>query len=351
MNILNYTYPQVEDTTSHVCKAIAPEPRNALSLYNERCCATARPCVLPTSLYKLDKILKGGLLAGTLTEISGPPGCGKTQFCLMLTVIATLPLQLGGIGTRVIYIDTEGTFSGERLLEIAKTRYPAHFSSVDHLTQLATSVHVFSEMTCENLAKRLESLEVLLAEQSFGLIIVDSLASPIRKEFETDSTRGRSHRAAELSSQASMLKQLAEDYLIAVVVTNQITTQIADVQSEPQPDCDWAERDESASEGVVVTALGTTWSHCVCTRMVLQFQPEGRRMITVAKSPFSGPESVVVTVEDKGLVTDWTSSADLPQLRCANPSAFSLTSRSAIEGWSVEHPGMYVTKNQTSLFS
>lgn len=34
----------------------------------------------------------------------------------MLTVIATLPLELGGLGTRVIYIDTEATFSSERCI-------------------------------------------------------------------------------------------------------------------------------------------------------------------------------------------------------------------------------------------
>ena len=45
-------------------------PFKALSLYNERRCAAAtHPCVLPTSLHKLDRILRGGLLAGTLTEV------------------------------------------------------------------------------------------------------------------------------------------------------------------------------------------------------------------------------------------------------------------------------------------
>eukprot|EP00731_Ephydatia_muelleri_P028001 Em0019g874a len=196
---------------------------------------------------------------------------------------------------------------------MAKARYPAHFASVDRLSQLAAGVHVFSDMTWENLARRLESLEVLLAEQSFGLIVVDSVASPIRKEFETQSTQGRFHRAAELSLQASMLKRLAEDYLIPVscnllvlsstwfsslpkvVVTNQITTQVLCDQNEPQSDCDWMpEGGEGASEGVVTSALGNTWSHC----------------ITVTKSPLCGPESVIVAVQDKGLVVDWTTSGE-----------------------------------------
>ena len=37
-------------------------------------------------------------------QIAGPPGSGKTQFCLMLCVIATLPPSLGGLGVKVAYI-------------------------------------------------------------------------------------------------------------------------------------------------------------------------------------------------------------------------------------------------------
>ena len=91
---------------------------------------------LSTSIPKLDFILKGGLPPCTVTEvtncyrgqlyqiillvyvlvvqISGPPGSGKTQFCMMLSVQSALPIMMGGCGRPVIYIDTEGAFSAER---------------------------------------------------------------------------------------------------------------------------------------------------------------------------------------------------------------------------------------------
>ncbi len=47
-------------------------------------------------------------------QISGPPGCGKTQFCIMLSAVSALPKIVGGRGSPVIYIDTEGAFSAER---------------------------------------------------------------------------------------------------------------------------------------------------------------------------------------------------------------------------------------------
>ena len=44
MNILNYTYPQVEASTSHVCKAIAPAPRNVSERRKHCSYLFARPC-------------------------------------------------------------------------------------------------------------------------------------------------------------------------------------------------------------------------------------------------------------------------------------------------------------------
>lgn len=47
-------------------------------------------------------------------QITSPPGCGKTQFCIMVSVLATLPVSMGGLDGAVIYIDTESAFSAER---------------------------------------------------------------------------------------------------------------------------------------------------------------------------------------------------------------------------------------------
>jgi RecA/RadA recombinase len=78
--------------------------------------------------------------------LAGAAGNGKTQACLTLSVLASLPvalqyinhLQLHGNGndgdmkhvnpasvaSGVIYIDTEGTFSAPRVGEIAQSMRP-----------------------------------------------------------------------------------------------------------------------------------------------------------------------------------------------------------------------------------
>ena len=41
---------------------------------------------LPSGLQELDTVLGGGIQIGTLTEIMGAPGTGKTQFCIGCSV-------------------------------------------------------------------------------------------------------------------------------------------------------------------------------------------------------------------------------------------------------------------------
>lgn len=64
----------------------------------------------------------GGLSRGSLTEVVGPAGVGKSQLCLTMCACAGLPEALGGLGegTGVLFLDTEQKFSPHRLQEIAK---------------------------------------------------------------------------------------------------------------------------------------------------------------------------------------------------------------------------------------
>jgi RAD51-like protein 1 len=79
----------------------------------------------------------------------GPAGVGKTQFCHMLAILATLPKEKFGLDGSVLYFDSEGSFSADRkaffipflssnfisnpnknfrLLEMATSRDPNYFN-------------------------------------------------------------------------------------------------------------------------------------------------------------------------------------------------------------------------------
>eukprot|EP01121_Diplochlamys_sp_Union-15-3_P004648 TRINITY_DN14839_c0_g1_i1.p1 TRINITY_DN14839_c0_g1~~TRINITY_DN14839_c0_g1_i1.p1 ORF type:complete len:147 (-),score=17.80 TRINITY_DN14839_c0_g1_i1:88-528(-) len=64
-------------------------------------------------------MLGGGVPLGKLTEFCGVPGIGKTQMGFQLAVNVSIPNHFGGVEGECIYIDTEGSFMVERLVEIA----------------------------------------------------------------------------------------------------------------------------------------------------------------------------------------------------------------------------------------
>ena len=78
------------------------------------------PILLPENCRSLDELLGGGVETLSLTEVFGEFRAGKTQFCHTLCVTCQMPIESGGGGGKIIYIDTEGTFRPERVAEIAR---------------------------------------------------------------------------------------------------------------------------------------------------------------------------------------------------------------------------------------
>ncbi|KAK7504250.1 hypothetical protein BaRGS_00004554 [Batillaria attramentaria] len=266
-----------------------------------------------TSLPDLDKVLHGGLPAGTITEVAGPAGCGKTQFCMTLSVLATLPECHGGQGGAVLYIDTEGAFSARRLLEIAQCRLPDQFSDEKSLKWLASSVHIDLVQSCTALMNRLQNIEEDIITKNIKVVVLDSVASLVRKEFSSVE-RGMMRRTDFLLTEAALLKYIAEAFSIPIIVTNQITTRYGErppdihVHVEDAGDesfCGGLTAIETDGEGSYMTAaLGNTWSHSVNTRLILQFLPADRRQILVAKSPVAPFTCFDFIIKDQGVVQD-----------------------------------------------
>lgn len=74
----------------------------------------------------LDAVLGGGVPTGSVTEFCGVPGVGKTQLGMQLAVDVQIPEAFGGVGGGAVYVDTEGSFMVERLVDIAS-------AAVDHV--------------------------------------------------------------------------------------------------------------------------------------------------------------------------------------------------------------------------
>ncbi|XP_069773283.1 DNA repair protein RAD51 homolog 2 isoform X3 [Narcine bancroftii] len=310
MRLTGQSIHKVYSLLKIVSKACAPKMITALEMKTERC---SNPSIafFPTSLAELDEILHGGLACGTLTEVTGPSGCGKTQFCFMMSVLATLPISMGGLDGTVIYIDTESAFSAERLVEVARCRFPDYFCTEQELIKMTKKIHVYREFTCFDVLRRVESLEDDIISKGVKLIIVDSVASVVRKEFDTRLQGNLLARSNLLSNEAATLKYLAEEFFIPIILTNQITTRMGPREAvcfQPGSVADDLPLSEGrgispdGETGYATAALGNTWSHSVNTRLIMQYMDFDSRQIIVAKSPLAPFAMFIFTIQNSGLI-------------------------------------------------
>ena len=173
----------------------------------------AEKIMIHTGCKEVDAILEGGLEAGSITEIYGEYRCGKTQFCHTLCVTCQLPLSQGGGEGKALYIDTEGTFRPQRLHQIAE-RFNLNPSDV------LDNVAYARAHNTDHQSQLLLAAASMMAEARFALIIVDSATSLYRSEFNG---RGElSVRQVHLGRFLRQLQRLAEEFGVAIVVTNQV---------------------------------------------------------------------------------------------------------------------------------
>jgi RAD51-like protein 1 len=254
---------------------VAPTPVTARSLLErpEGC--------LRTLLEPLDTVIEGGVQAGGITEVVGPAGLGKTQFCLGMCVVGCLD-RLACKG-RVLYIDTEKKFSAERLSEIGLSRFPESFTERGSMDEMLRRVIVQVPTTSVQLLEMLQNLQEAVIGLNIVLIVIDSIAALARTEFGYESI---AERQKLLGQQASTLKYLAESFHIPIIVTNQITTKIENGSSK------------------LVAALGPMWAHAVNTRLQLTARGDYKRSLLVSKSSFAPLVEIPYKVTMKGLEID-----------------------------------------------
>jgi len=166
-----------------------------------------------TGSEKLDELLGGGIETQAITEMHGAFGSGKSQLGLQLAVNAQLPKDKGGLGGKVIFIDSEGTFRPERI------------------TQMATALGLDPKKTMDNIlvgraynsdhqVMLVEKSEEVIKEQGVKMIIVDSITSAFRSDYTGRGTLA--NRQQKLNRHLHKLQRLADVYNLAIYLTNQV---------------------------------------------------------------------------------------------------------------------------------
>lgn len=226
------------------------------------------------TLLNTNELLKTGIL----TEICGPPGVGKTQF--LLKTCSTHLLDPNNAKNSIIYIDTENNFNPGRLLEISRVKYTHNLQSEEDVLNMSKRVYVAKVFSMSDFNKKMEQLEREIIKQNTSLVIIDSLASLVRREFSGNNAQVYSDRSKFLTKISTYLKKIAQLLDVSMILTNQIVT--CTTKGDSSNDID-----KVSSENSVIPALGSTWSHFINIRIVLQYVNDEHRELLIAKSPVS----------------------------------------------------------------
>jgi RecA/RadA recombinase len=389
-----------------VASTCAPKPKTALQLLQDTTTlqamnmSTDQNCwnrlrYLPTGVQSLDDALRGGLRIGTITELAGRAGVGKTQLAMQLCVMTARFRQAA------VYMDTENKLSLARLQEIAQQR-AAQYYNPNHATrkrtwedsnnayfdytnlsaaakdtcqqspsssqsnensnglgqassplnmpypsalQVLDNVTVFSPSTMQELMSSLLEVEALALARNHDenenaqhhqstfpvrLVIIDSIAAPTKRGGES-----APERAASLFQCAQRLKQMADQLQVAILVINQVS-----LERIPMNHISTMDACSNSIKMRVKAALGTSWHHCVSTRVMMeepqdherssndpkkqatQYRDMGyhyqtdhtgmARVATIVKSNLVGKQSVEYQITGSGVVDAAVAAAAKP---------------------------------------
>jgi DNA repair protein RadA len=173
---------------------------------------------ISTGCIELDNLLRGGMETKAVTQFYGDSGSGKTQICHSLATIVSQDKSEGGVDSKCIYIDTEGSFRPERVSEIAKAR---GFDPDLALKNIFLYQPLNSEMQ-ELVVERFVPKVLASTDKRTKLIIVDSPITHYKTEYT-----GLSERPSKLQKLfrfMSSLQRIGQSYGAAIVVTNHAST-------------------------------------------------------------------------------------------------------------------------------
>jgi DNA repair protein RadA len=230
---------------------------------------------LTTGCKSLDNLLGGGVETQGILELIGQYGVGKTQICLALCVLVQQPQEIGGLEGSVLYLDTEGTFRPERIMEIAQTRE----LPTDTVLKNIIVARAFNSDHQILIAQKLEQI---IKEKNIKLVIVDSIISHFRAEY-----LGRESlpiRQQRLNQHLHRLLRTAEIFNIPVVVTNQVVA---------SPDAFLGPTNKPAG--------GNILAHLSTNRVFLR---KGKRYIRIARiidSPYLPEGECIFKITEKGV--------------------------------------------------
>ena len=159
--------------------------------------------MITTELNKLDDILIDGISDGTITDIFGFRGTGKTQMALQIS------LNLLKDEKTVLFVDTTGEFRPERLLEILKNR---------NLDNSLLNRLKIARVT--NTQEQIDLIQKIKNTNDVAMLIIDNVADLFSFEYSKKEQFNLQYQ--KFMNYMHDLAQLAINKKIPIVITNQL---------------------------------------------------------------------------------------------------------------------------------
>ena len=110
--------------------------------------------------FDLNKWLYGGYEEDVITMLAGPPGSGKSNFCILVACSQARK------GKKVLFVDTEGGFSVDRVKQIVGDNYKNILENI-----LLVELTNFGEQK-----EFFEKVSNKIKKDNIGLIVIDGMA-------------------------------------------------------------------------------------------------------------------------------------------------------------------------------
>jgi DNA repair protein RadB len=193
--------------------------------------------------YEINKFLFGGYETDIITTLYGPGASGKTNLCILVAASQAKK------GNKVIYMDTEGGFSIDRIKQVL-------FKDAEKLEQVLSNILLLKPTTFEEQEFDFAKLLKHVKKGNISLIIIDSIAMLYRLELGDAIKTGEDEKIRDvnrrLAKQLKQLNEIARKQNMPVIVTNQ-------VYSEFQKDYNPEEKTYSMVGGDLLKY----WSKCL----------------------------------------------------------------------------------------
>jgi DNA repair protein RadB len=165
---------------------------------------------ISTGSFDLNKWLYGGYEKGIITMLVGPAGSGKTN----LTVLTSC--SQAKKGNKVIFIDTEGGFSVERVKQIVG----------ENSEEVLKNIILLNPTSFEEQRKSFSELLNQLKKETISLIVIDGMATLYRLELGEAIRTGDEKEIADvnrkIAEQMRVLSEISRKKDIPIIITNQV---------------------------------------------------------------------------------------------------------------------------------